>query len=61
RLERVFGTEHSHILRVPFKNENWILRKWISRFEVWPYFEQYTEDIAKELAAELNGKPDLIV
>ncbi|KAI3913852.1 hypothetical protein MKW92_051637 [Papaver armeniacum] len=43
RLEKVFGTEHSHILRVPFKNENGILRKWISRFEVWPYLEQYTE------------------
>ncbi|RZC91663.1 hypothetical protein C5167_027731 [Papaver somniferum] len=61
RLEKVFGTEHSHILRVPFKNENGILRKWISRFEVWPYLEQYTEDVAKELAAELKGKPDLIV
>ncbi|KAI3961784.1 hypothetical protein MKW92_037631 [Papaver armeniacum] len=61
RLEKVFGTEHSHILRVPFKNENGILRKWISRFEVWPYLEQYTEDVAKELAAELKGRPDLIV
>ncbi|KAI3965276.1 hypothetical protein MKX01_036605 [Papaver californicum] len=61
RLEKVFGTEHAHILRVPFKNEKGILRKWISRFEVWPYLEQYTEDVAKELAAELKGKPDLIV
>ncbi|MCL7045680.1 hypothetical protein MKW94_027271 [Papaver nudicaule] len=61
RLEKVFGTEYAHILRVPFKNEDGILRKWISRFEVWPYLEQFTEDVAKELAAELKGKPDLIV
>ncbi|KAL9325787.1 hypothetical protein ACSQ67_006432 [Phaseolus vulgaris] len=61
RLEKVFGTEHSHILRVPFRTENGIVRKWISRFEVWPYLETYTEDVAHELAKELQGKPDLIV
>lgn len=43
RLEKVFGTEHSDILRVPFRNEKGIVRKWISRFEVWPYLETYTE------------------
>lgn len=43
RLEKVFGTEHSHILRVPFRNEKGIVRKWISRFEVWPYLETFTE------------------
>ena len=43
RLEKVFGTEHSHILRVPFRTEKGIVRKWISRFEVWPYLETYTE------------------
>lgn len=42
-LEKVFGTEHTHILRVPFRNEKGIVRKWISRFEVWPYLETYTE------------------
>ncbi|XP_022966754.1 sucrose synthase [Cucurbita maxima] len=61
RLEKVFGTEHTHILRVPFRNENGILRKWISRFEVWPYLETYTEDVAQELTKELQGKPDLII
>ncbi|KAK7265487.1 hypothetical protein RJT34_33107 [Clitoria ternatea] len=61
RLEKVFGTEHSHILRVPFRNEKGMVRKWISRFEVWPYLETYTEDVAHELAKELQGKPDLIV
>ena len=43
RLEKVFGTEHCHILRVPFRTEKGIVRKWISRFEVWPYLETYTE------------------
>ncbi|KAK4769248.1 hypothetical protein SAY86_027398 [Trapa natans] len=61
RLEKVFGTEHSHILRVPFRDEKGMVRKWISRFEVWPYLERYTEDVASEIAGELQGKPDLIV
>jgi hypothetical protein len=30
-------------LRVPFKNENGILKKWISRFDVWPYLEKFAE------------------
>ncbi|CAA0842148.1 Sucrose synthase 4 [Striga hermonthica] len=61
RLEKVFGTEHSHILRVPFRTEKGIVRKWISRFEVWPYMETFTEDVAKEITAELQTKPDLII
>lgn len=61
RLERVSGTENSHILRVPFRTDNGVLRKWISRFDVWPYLERYTEDAASEIAAELQGKPDLII
>jgi sucrose synthase len=43
RLEKVIGTEHTDILRVPFRTEKGILRKWISRFDVWPYLETYTE------------------
>lgn len=43
RLEKVYGTEHSHIIRVPFRTEKGIVRRWISRFEVWPYLETYTE------------------
>lgn len=61
RLEKVFGTEYSHILRVPFRTEKGMVRKWISRFEVWPYLETYTEDVANEIAGELQGKPDLII
>ncbi|KAG2717823.1 hypothetical protein I3843_03G191200 [Carya illinoinensis] len=41
--------------------EKGMVRKWISRFEVWPYLETYTEDVAHELTKELQGKPDLII
>ncbi|KAM5547415.1 sucrose synthase [Rosa sericea] len=61
RLERVYGTEYSDIIRVPFRTEKGIVRRWISRFEVWPYLETYTEDVATELLKEFQGKPDLIV
>ncbi|KAK2965202.1 hypothetical protein RJ640_019957 [Escallonia rubra] len=61
RLERVSGTEHTHILRVPFKTEKGILRKWISRFDVWPYLEKFAEDAAGEIVAELQGIPELII
>lgn len=43
RLEKVYNTEYSHILRVPFRTEKGIVRRWISRFEVWPYLETYAE------------------
>nr|AOR83337.1 sucrose synthase A [Lilium davidii var. unicolor] len=61
RLEKVLGTEHTSILRVPFRTEHGILRKWISRFEVWPYLETYAEDVANEVAGELQATPDLII
>ncbi|CAA7400743.1 unnamed protein product [Spirodela intermedia] len=61
RLEKVLETEHTHILRVPFRTEKGILRKWISRFEVWPYLETFAEDVANEIAGELQAKPDLII
>ena len=43
RLEKVCGTEHTHILRVPFRSEKGILRKWISRFDVWPFLETFAQ------------------
>nr|AEH27530.1 putative sucrose synthase [Amorphophallus konjac] len=61
RLERISGTQHCHILRVPFRTEKGILRKWISRFDVWPYLETFAEDASSEIAAELQGIPDLII
>ncbi|XP_022730909.1 sucrose synthase-like isoform X2 [Durio zibethinus] len=61
RLEKVYGTKYSDILRVPFRTEKGIVRRWISRFEVWPYLETYTEDVVLEITKEFQGKPDLIV
>ncbi|KAJ8623252.1 hypothetical protein MRB53_031781 [Persea americana] len=61
RLERISGTEHTHILRVPFRTENGTLRKWISRFDIWPYLETFAQDASKEISAELQGTPDLII
>lgn len=61
RLERITGTQHTHILRVPFRSAKGILRKWISRFDVWPYLETFAEDVAGEISAELHGVPNLII
>ncbi|CAA7388872.1 unnamed protein product [Spirodela intermedia] len=61
RLERITGTQHTHILRVPFRADKGILRKWISRFDVWPFLETFAEDASSEIAAELQGIPDLII
>ncbi|KAG8480900.1 hypothetical protein CXB51_025465 [Gossypium anomalum] len=55
KLERISGTNHTYILRVPFRSENGILHKWISRFDVWPYLETFAEDASNEIAAELQG------
>lgn len=62
RLERVHGTQNAWILRVPLRefNPN-ITQNWISRFEFWPYLETFAIDAEKELLAELQGRPDLIV
>ncbi|KAK7857990.1 sucrose synthase [Quercus suber] len=54
RLEKVYGTEHSYILRVPSQSEKGIVRKWISRFEVWLYLDTYAEDVANELSIEFH-------
>jgi sucrose synthase len=62
RLEKVHGTDNAWILRVPLRefNPN-MTNSWISRFEFWPYLETYAIDSEKELLAEFQGKPDLIV
>jgi sucrose synthase len=62
RLEKVHDTENAWILRVPFREFNpKLTENWISRFEIWPYLETYAIDAEKELLAEFQGKPDLIV
>lgn len=61
RLEKVAGCDHAVILRVPFRNGGGVVRQWISRFDIWPYLEQFSVDAAAEVAAELGGKPALVV
>ncbi|KAL8166699.1 hypothetical protein V2J09_008198 [Rumex salicifolius] len=58
-LEAIEGTKHSHILRLPFKTENGIVRQWISRFDIYPYLERFTQ--AKKILQFMEGKPNLII
>lgn len=62
RMEKVSGCDNTWILRVPFHKKNGeIVRHWISRFEIWPYLEDYAHDVEREALAELGGRPDLII
>ncbi len=62
RLEKVFDTKNTYILRVPFRDGNKkVTDNWISRFEMWPYLEDFAEDSYRELLAEFGGKPDLVI
>jgi len=61
-VELVTGTRHARILRVPFRNQKGeLMREWISRFEIWPYLEQYAIDTEKVILAELGDRPDLLI
>jgi sucrose synthase len=56
------GTQNAKILRVPFRNNaGEIINHWISRFEIWPYLEQFAIDVEKEILAELRGRPDFVI
>lgn len=62
RLEKVNGCSNTWILRVPFHRPNGeIIRHWISRFEIWPYLEDFADRAEREALAELGGRPDLII
>ncbi|KAK6925444.1 Sucrose synthase [Dillenia turbinata] len=50
-IEPIYGTKHSHILRVPFRTEKGILRQWVSRFD----------DATTKILEHLECKPDLII
>ncbi|KAG5247254.1 sucrose synthase [Salix suchowensis] len=60
-LESINGTKHSIILRVPFSIENRVLRQWVSRFDVYPYLEKFTQDVITKILDLMEGKPDLII
>jgi len=62
KREKIFHTEDSWILRIPFQDRDGsVVKHWISRFKIWPYLENFTESAATELTAEFQGKPDLII
>ncbi|KAH6796982.1 sucrose synthase 6 [Perilla frutescens var. hirtella] len=60
-LEPVMNTKHSHILRVPFNTESGVLQQWVSRFDIYPYLEKFTQDATNKIMEIMEGKPDLII
>ncbi|KAB5516767.1 hypothetical protein DKX38_027415 [Salix brachista] len=67
-LEAIDGTKYSNILRVPFLVENRVLRQWVSRFDVYPYIEKFTQayfepsdEATTKILDLMEGKPDLII
>ena len=62
RLEKVHETKNVWILRVPFRPHNReITRRWVSRFEIYPYLQEFAEDSSVELLAEFGRRPDLVI
>jgi len=61
-LEPIMGTRHARILRVPFRDGNGdVLREWVSRFEIWPFLEEFALEAEGRLVAEMGEKPDFIL
>ncbi|KAL6959696.1 Sucrose synthase 5 [Sarracenia purpurea var. burkii] len=60
-LEPIANTKYSNILRVPFKSENGVLPQWVSRFDIYPYLERFTQDAADKISEIMEDKPDLII
>ncbi len=61
-IEAVAGTEAVRIVRVPFRDlQGQVVPQWISRFEIWPYLERFSQDVEREIRAQLSGRPDLII
>ncbi|MGD1913325.1 MAG: hypothetical protein ACFB2X_21515 [Rivularia sp. (in: cyanobacteria)] len=62
RLEKISDTKNCWILRVPFHEfQPEITQDSNSRFEIYPYLETFAIDSERELFAEFQGKPDLII
>jgi sucrose synthase len=62
RLEKIEKTKNGWILRVPFRDGGGKeLKDWISRFQQWPYLDQFIHESEKALKAEFPGIPNLII
>ncbi|PIN24830.1 Glycosyltransferase [Handroanthus impetiginosus] len=60
-MEPIANTMHSHILRVPFNMEKGVLGPWVSRFDIYPYLERFSQDATARILELMEGKPDLII
>ncbi|KAL2253888.1 UNVERIFIED_CONTAM: Sucrose synthase 6 [Sesamum indicum] len=60
-MEPIVNTKHSHILRVPFNTEKGVLGPWVSRFDIYPYLERFSQDATAKILELMGGKPDLII
>ncbi|KAL0318669.1 UNVERIFIED_CONTAM: Sucrose synthase 7 [Sesamum angustifolium] len=60
-MEPIANTMHSHILRVPFNTEKGVLGPWVSRFDIYPYLERFSQDATAKILELMEGKPDLII
>ncbi len=62
KIEAISGTHHAQILRVPFRDATGeVVPHWISRFKVWPYLERFAQETEKEILAELQERPDMVI
>ncbi|NOQ47416.1 MAG: sucrose synthase [Desulfobulbaceae bacterium] len=60
--ELVNGTDNVRIIRIPFRGKDGsIIPQWISRFEVWPYLEEFSREAEKEVLSRLGRRPDLVI
>ncbi len=60
--EDIVGTKHAYILRLPFyDSQGRLLEDWVSRFKIWPYLDRFASDCERDLMAEFQGRPDLII
>ena len=60
--ELVNGTDNVRIIRIPFRaKDGSVIQEWISRFEVWPYLERFSQEAEKEILSRLKRSPDLII
>jgi len=61
-LERVVGSQNCWIVRVPFRdNDGNVIPNWISRFHIWPYIEQFSDEARDRVLSEFMGRPHLVV
>ncbi|KAL8244712.1 hypothetical protein R6Q59_010970 [Mikania micrantha] len=60
-MEPILNTMYSHILRVPFRTSKGVVPQWVSRFDIYPYLERFSQDAASKILEVMGCKPDLIL